>query len=109
MNKNDFKTAVERIRISLSRDDITKVWNYIDSKQRGFIDLSDMSVAFANRVSNFGKTIENVIEQRAVDGYRNQQTTKTDSTVNTHAGSPSSGGVSKTLKAQRDQYKINVG
>jgi hypothetical protein len=68
-----------------------------------------MSVAFANRVSNFGKTIENVIEKRAVDGYRNQQTTNTDSTIPTHIGSPSSGGASKVLKAQRDQYKINVG
>ena len=30
--KKDFVSAVERMRISLSREDVTKVWNYIDSK-----------------------------------------------------------------------------
>jgi len=33
VRKSDFISAVERMRISLSREDITKVWNYIDSKQ----------------------------------------------------------------------------
>ena len=32
VNKRDFQTAVERLRISISREDIAKVWNYIDSK-----------------------------------------------------------------------------
>ena len=31
VNKKDFTTAVERMRISLSRDDVNKVWNYIDA------------------------------------------------------------------------------
>lgn len=31
VRKQDFVAAVERMRISLSREDITKVWNYIDS------------------------------------------------------------------------------
>ena len=35
--KKDFVSAVERMRISLSREDVTKVWNYIDSKHQGFI------------------------------------------------------------------------
>ena len=37
VKKSDFISAVERMRISLSREDITKVWNYIDSKQVGYI------------------------------------------------------------------------
>ena len=32
VRKQDFVAAVERMRISLSREDITKVWNYIDSE-----------------------------------------------------------------------------
>ena len=68
----DFQTAIERMRISLSREDVNKVWNYIDSHQRGFIDLGDLSVAYGNRVSNFGKTIETAVEKRATDGYKLQ-------------------------------------
>ena len=60
------------MRISLSREDVTKVWNYIDSHQRGFIDLGDLSIAYGNRVSNFGKTIETAVEKRATDGYKLQ-------------------------------------
>jgi len=37
VTKKDFQSAVERLRISLARDDITKVWNYIDASQQGFI------------------------------------------------------------------------
>ena len=37
VKKSDFISAVERMRISLSREDITKVWNYIDAKQVGYI------------------------------------------------------------------------
>lgn len=37
VRKSDFVTAVERMRISLAREDVTKVWNYIDSAQQGFI------------------------------------------------------------------------
>ena len=110
VNKKDFQTAIERMRISLSREDVTKVWNYIDSHQRGFIDLGDLSIAYGNRVSNFGKTLETAVEKRATDGYKLQvkdQTTEQPGPA--IANSPSSGGVSKALKAQRDQYKINVG
>ena len=37
VKKSDFISAIERMRISLSREDITKVWNYIDSSQKGYI------------------------------------------------------------------------
>lgn len=37
VNKRDFRTAIERLRISVSREDVTKLWNYIDSSQQGFI------------------------------------------------------------------------
>ena len=33
VRKSEFISAIERMRISLAREDITKVWNYIDSKQ----------------------------------------------------------------------------
>ena len=32
VSKKDFTTAVERMRISISRDDVSKVWNYIDAE-----------------------------------------------------------------------------
>ena len=37
VRKSDFVSAVERMRISLSREDTTKVWNYFDSAQVGYI------------------------------------------------------------------------
>ena len=37
ISKSDFLSAVERLRISLSREDSNKVWNYFDSNQQGFI------------------------------------------------------------------------
>ncbi len=37
VRKLDFMAAVERMRISLSREDVTKVWNYIDAQQLGYI------------------------------------------------------------------------
>ena len=33
VRKSDFVSAVERMRISLAREDVSKVWNYIDAKQ----------------------------------------------------------------------------
>ena len=33
VKKSDFIQAIERMRISVSREDANKVWNYIDSKQ----------------------------------------------------------------------------
>ena len=39
VSKKDFVGAIERIKISLSREDVTKVWNYIDSGQKGHITL----------------------------------------------------------------------
>jgi len=55
VRKVDFVQAVERVRISLSREDVTKVWNYIDSQQMGYISMQELSLAYANRVSNFNK------------------------------------------------------
>jgi len=53
VSKKDFVDAVERIKISLSREDVKKVWDYIDSAQQGFITLQELSLAYANRVNNF--------------------------------------------------------
>jgi Ca2+-binding EF-hand superfamily protein len=33
VRKTDFVAAVERMRISMSREDVNKVWNYIDGAQ----------------------------------------------------------------------------
>ena len=66
VKKSDFISAVERMRISLSREDITKVWNYIDSKQVGYIGLPELSVAYANKLSNFNNKVETAVESRAV-------------------------------------------
>jgi Ca2+-binding EF-hand superfamily protein len=55
VRKMDFMAAVERMRISLSREDVTKVWNYIDAQQLGYISMQELSLAYANRVSNFNK------------------------------------------------------
>jgi Ca2+-binding EF-hand superfamily protein len=33
VRKSDFTQAVERMRISIAREDVQKVWNYIDAKQ----------------------------------------------------------------------------
>lgn len=66
VRKTDFFAAVERMRISLSREDITKVWNYIDAKQQGYITLPELSVAYANKLNNFSKQVETAVETRAV-------------------------------------------
>ena len=66
VKKSDFISAVERMRISLSREDITKVWNYIDSKQVGYIQLPELSIAYANKLNNFNNKVETAVESRAV-------------------------------------------
>lgn len=69
VTKKDFTTAVERMRISISRDDVSKVWNHLDSQGRGFIMLGDLFGAYGNRVNNFGKSIETAIEKQAVQSF----------------------------------------
>ena len=54
------------MRISLSREDIAKVWNYIDAKKQGYIQVSELSTAYANKLNNFGKQVETAVETRAV-------------------------------------------
>lgn len=102
VSKKDFATAVERLRISLSREDVTKVWNYIDCQQQGYITLGELSIAYANRVSNFGKNVENVVEKMASDGYNKQAKTGNDVTQNAPP-------VGSALKAQKDQFKVQTG
>lgn len=54
IDKKDFHSAVERMRISLSRDDANKVWNYLDMNGNGHIQLQEVSQAYENKLNNFG-------------------------------------------------------
>jgi len=45
ISKPDFTSAVERMRISLSREDANKVWNYLDTNKNGYIQLHEVSQA----------------------------------------------------------------
>ena len=84
VKKSDFISAVERMRISLSREDITKVWNYIDSKQVGYIQLPELSLAYANKLNNFNNKVETAVESRAVQQYKLQATAdKEDAQIGT--------------------------
>ena len=76
MRKADFVATVERMKISMAREDVNKVWNYIDSAQKGFIDLPELNVAFQNRISNFSKSAEKAVELIAVEQYKNQEVAK---------------------------------
>jgi len=58
------------MRISISRDDVNKVWNFVDSQNRGFIIAGDLFAAFESRVNNFGKSAEAAIERLATNGYK---------------------------------------
>jgi len=69
VRKSDFISAIERARISLARDDVTKVWNYIDSNQQGYIKLQELTTAYANRINNFNKNVERSIETKATKVY----------------------------------------
>ena len=71
VRKTDFVSMIERMKISLSRDDISKVWNYIDAKQQGYIQVPELSIAYANRVNNFNKRVEVEVENAAAYHYRN--------------------------------------
>ena len=73
VRKNDFVSAIDRMRISLAREDVQKVWNYIDSSQQGFITMPELSLAYQNRINDFNKTVEVAVEQRAVKSFRNQE------------------------------------
>lgn len=72
VKKSDFVSAVERMRISLAREDVSKVWNYIDAKNQGWVSMPELSAAYAQRVSNFSKTVEAQIERSAVQQYKQQ-------------------------------------
>jgi len=66
VRKMDFVAAVERMRISMSREDVNKVWNYIDAGQQGFISMPELNIAFQNRISNFNKQAETAVVIKAV-------------------------------------------
>lgn len=82
MRKADFVATVERMKISMAREDVNKVWNYIDSAQKGFIDLPELNVAFQNRINNFSKSAEKAVELIAVEQYKNQEVAKDTADVN---------------------------
>lgn len=63
---------MERMRISLAREDITKVWNFIDANKAGYIQLQELSTAYANKIHNFNKNAENAVETKAVAQYKKQ-------------------------------------
>ena len=68
IKKADFQSAVERIRISISRDDINKVWNNLDEKGVGYILLADLHQAFSSKMShNLNKGAEMAIGQQAAN------------------------------------------
>ena len=73
VRKMDFISMVERMKISLSREDISKVWNYIDAKQQGYIQVQELNIAYANRVNNFNKRVEVDVENTAALHYRKQE------------------------------------
>ena len=126
VKKSDFISSVERMRISLTREDITKIWNYIDSKQQGYIQLSELSVAYANRLNNFNNKVEMAVENRAVQQYKLQATTdkeveQINTPVNQGKGSPgrvmqNTGGRSPLIRKSlehvygcKNMYSDNIG
>ena len=70
VRKTDFVAAVERMRISIAREDMQKVWNYIDAKQQGWIGLPELSNAYNNKIANFNKQVEKAIETKAGTTYK---------------------------------------
>ena len=81
VRKSDFISAVERARISLAREDINKVWNYIDSNQQGYIQLQELTTAYANRINNFNKNIEKSVENKATIVYNQQKNDDKDASA----------------------------
>ena len=70
VKKVDFLAAVERMRISMSREDITKVWGYIDVKSKGYITLADLSLVYSSRMdNNMTKTAETALATEASQHY----------------------------------------
>ena len=70
VNRADFVSAIERMRISVSKEDTRKIWNYLDEKKAGFIQLQDLHKAYGCKMShNLNKMAENTIEQQAAQQY----------------------------------------
>ena len=58
------------MRISMSREDITKVWGYIDVKSKGYITLADLSLVYSSRMdNNMTKTAETALATEASQHY----------------------------------------
>ena len=83
VKKSDFIQSIERARISLAREDVGKVWNYIDQKQQGYITLAELSAAYSNRIHNFNKSAENAIESKAVKQYKEEGARKEEGSLET--------------------------
>ena len=41
------------MRISLSRDDANKVWDYLDMNKNGYIQMFEVSQAYEHKLNNF--------------------------------------------------------
>ena len=74
--KHDFFSAVERMRISLSREDANKVWNYLDTNKNGFIQLQEVSQAYEHKMNNFGGKVQLEVETRASEQYHAENSAK---------------------------------
>ena len=74
VRKSDFMQAVERMRISLAREDVAKVWGFLDTTKAGHIQLQELSNAYANKIHNFNKQVETAVETKAGTKYKIQQT-----------------------------------
>ena len=65
ISKKDFFSVVERLRISLSREDANKVWDYLDMNKNGFIQLQEVSQAYENKMNNFGDKVQQEVFHQA--------------------------------------------
>ena len=82
VRKSDFLQAVERMRISLAREDVTKVWGFLDTNKAGYIQLQELSNAYANKIHNFNKQVETAVETKAVAQYKKQQSDEIEESKN---------------------------
>ena len=64
------------MRISLSREDANKVWNYLDANSNGYITLQEVSQAYEHKMNNFGGKVQLEVETKAADQRRMENSAK---------------------------------
>lgn len=114
VRKSDFLGGVERMRISLAREDAAKVWTYLDFAGKGYIQVQDLSVAYANNQHNFNMKAEVAINNAAMKNVAKQaaddEQRKVDEPLEIDAsileGKPPA---YKGFKSSRVQPKANLG